>query len=130
VTVSSGSELMATILSGNARVRQPRLFDAIRAGSSETALVAGWAGTPRPGSPSLDTQEEQTAGGRCRLISAECPLSSRSAHPPAWPRTALKVKGFGCRPVVTYPRVMRAGVRSLPGRNPRGPGDSLQSMGI
>jgi hypothetical protein len=69
---------------------KPRLFDAIRAGSSETALVAGWAGAPRPGGPSLDTQAELTAGGHCRLISAECPLPSRSAHPPAWPGVALK----------------------------------------
>ena len=28
------------------------------------------------------------------------------------------VKGFGCRPVVTYPRVLRAGVRKPPGKEP------------
>src|SRR5271157_5491594 len=32
--------------------------------------------------------------------------------------TALPVKGFGCRPVVTYPRVLRAGVRKPPGKEP------------
>jgi hypothetical protein len=32
---------------------------------------------------------------------------------------AEMVKGFGCRPVVTYPRVMRAGVRKPPRKEPR-----------
>ena len=32
------------------------------------------------------------------------------------------VKGFGCRPVVTYPRVMRAGVRKPPRKEPAGAG--------
>jgi hypothetical protein len=28
------------------------------------------------------------------------------------------VKGFGCRPIVTYPRVLRAGVRKPPSGEP------------
>jgi len=30
------------------------------------------------------------------------------------------VKGFGCRPVVTYPRALRAGVRKTPRKEPAG----------
>jgi hypothetical protein len=30
------------------------------------------------------------------------------------------VKGFGCRPVVTYPRALRAGVRKPPRKEPGG----------
>ena len=45
-------------------------------------------------------------------------------------RGQLMVKGFGCRPVVTCPRVLRAGVGKPPGRNPRGLGGGLPSMGI
>ena len=32
------------------------------------------------------------------------------------------MKGFGCRPVATYPRVMRAGVRKPPRKEPAGAG--------
>jgi hypothetical protein len=34
--------------------------------------------------------------------------------------TAAQVKGFGCRPVVTYPRALRAGVRKPPRKEPAG----------
>jgi hypothetical protein len=34
------------------------------------------------------------------------------------PDRRLIVKGFGCRPVVTYPRALRAGVRKPPGKEP------------
>src|SRR6266851_2651347 len=33
---------------------------------------------------------------------------------------SLEVQGFGCRPVVTYPPVLRPASESPPGRNPRG----------
>jgi hypothetical protein len=33
---------------------------------------------------------------------------------------SLMVKGFGCRPVVTYPRALRAGVRKPPRKEPAG----------
>jgi hypothetical protein len=35
-------------------------------------------------------------------------------------RTAAWVKGFGCRPVVTYRRALRAGVRKPPRKEPGG----------
>jgi hypothetical protein len=41
-----------------------------------------------------------------------------------------QVKGFGCRPVVTYPRALGPASESPPGRNPRGPHGRLLSMGI
>jgi hypothetical protein len=34
--------------------------------------------------------------------------------------SAAMVKGFGCRPVVTYPRALRAGVRNPPQEEPAG----------
>jgi hypothetical protein len=41
------------------------------------------------------------------------------------------VKGFGCRPVVTYPAVLRAGVRKPPRKEPaEGWAGGLPSMGI
>ena len=41
-----------------------------------------------------------------------------------WPPSAMsqKVKGFGCRPVVTYLRALRAGVRKPPRKEPAGAG--------
>src|SRR5215475_11178753 len=36
--------------------------------------------------------------------------------------TASLVKGFGCRPVVTYPAVLRAGVGKPPRKEPAGAG--------
>ena len=39
------------------------------------------------------------------------------------------VKGFGCRPVVSYPPVLRPASESLPGRNPRGLGGRLAVYG-
>ena len=36
------------------------------------------------------------------------------------------VKGFGCRPVVTYPRVLRAGVRKPPRKEPAGAGREVE----
>jgi hypothetical protein len=39
------------------------------------------------------------------------------------------VKGFGCRPMVTYPRALRAGVRKPPGRNPRAAGLAVDDYG-
>src|SRR5271154_6969668 len=40
------------------------------------------------------------------------------SHSTLAPGMALPVKGFGCRPVVTYPSVLRAGVRKPPGKEP------------
>jgi len=37
-------------------------------------------------------------------------------------RTAGMVKGFGCRPVVTYLGALRAGVRKPPRKEPSGSG--------
>src|ERR1700720_1225091 len=37
-------------------------------------------------------------------------------------RRSEMVKGFGCRPVVTYPRALRAGVRKPPRKEPAGGG--------
>src|SRR5437667_12790025 len=42
--------------------------------------------------------------------------------------TAAVVKGFGCRPVVTYP-VLRAGVRKPPRKEPAGPGGRSAAYG-
>ena len=44
--------------------------------------------------------------------------------------TAAVVKGFGCRPVVTYLRALRAGVRKPPRKEPAGAGRQLALMGI
>jgi hypothetical protein len=49
-------------------------------------------------------------------------LATQLGRRPRPPARSLKVKGFGCRPVVTYPAVLGAGVRKPPGRNPRGAG--------
>jgi hypothetical protein len=38
--------------------------------------------------------------------------------PDVW--ASALVKGFGCRPVVTYPRALRAGVRKPPRKEPAG----------
>src|SRR5213078_271367 len=43
-------------------------------------------------------------------------------------RTTGIVKGFGCRPVVTYP-VLRAGVRKPPRKEPAGPGGRSAAYG-
>jgi hypothetical protein len=40
------------------------------------------------------------------------------------------VKGFGCRPVVTYLHALRAGVRKPPRKEPAGAGRQLAPMGI
>jgi hypothetical protein len=41
-----------------------------------------------------------------------------------------KVKGFGCRPVVTIPRALGGPAsESLPGRNPRGAGQAVAVYG-
>ena len=45
-------------------------------------------------------------------------------------RTAAFVKGFGCRPVVTYPPVMGPASESLRGRNPRGLAGGLRLWGF
>src|SRR5262245_54117846 len=37
-------------------------------------------------------------------------------------RATAEVKGFGCRPVVTYPAVLRAGVGKPPRKEPAGAG--------
>ena len=42
---------------------------------------------------------------------------------------SAQVKGFGCRPVVTYPRVLRAGVRKPPRKEPAGLGGQLPVYG-
>jgi hypothetical protein len=62
---------------------------------------------------------------RCRLSLAVAarpgegrPTERRPAVRPLAAGTTLHVKGFGCRPVVTYPRVLRAGVRKPPGKEP------------
>ena len=39
-----------------------------------------------------------------------------------WRRPAAQVKGFGCRPVVTYLRALGAGVRKPPRKEPAGAG--------
>ena len=41
-----------------------------------------------------------------------------------------KVKGLGCGPIVTYPSVLRAGVRKPPRKEPAGAGGRSASMGI
>jgi len=38
----------------------------------------------------------------------------------AHPVLSDMVKGIGCRPAVTYPRALRAGVRKPPGKEPAG----------
>jgi hypothetical protein len=42
---------------------------------------------------------------------------------------AALVKGFGCRPVVRYPSVLRAGVRKPPRKEPAGAGRQLAFEG-
>jgi hypothetical protein len=49
---------------------------------------------------------------RTAAVGASLSLSLRSGN------RSFHVKGFGCRPVVTYPRVLRAGVRKPPGKEP------------
>src|SRR5271166_1302455 len=49
---------------------------------------------------------------------SESRISTLLSHSAPAAGTALPVKGFGCRPVVTYPRVLRAGVRKPPGKEP------------
>src|ERR1044071_7800985 len=44
----------------------------------------------------------------------------RFSHRWAPPAMSAVVKGFGCRPVVTYPPVVRAGVRKPPRKEPAG----------
>src|ERR1700720_4517544 len=44
-------------------------------------------------------------------------------------RRSEMVKGFGCRPVVTYPRALRAGVRKPPRKEPAGVGRQLAVYG-
>jgi hypothetical protein len=73
---------------------------------------------------------EALAGGKeiCQVVRRLLSISVRFPHlrPLTAPsclwgyvrRVAQVVKGFGCRPVVTYPRVLRAGVRKPPGKEP------------
>jgi hypothetical protein len=53
------------------------------------------------------------------LTSAEWLSPTQLGHSGFAVGTALPVKGFGCRPVVTYPRVLGPASESLQGRNPR-----------
>ena len=41
-------------------------------------------------------------------------------------RVTALVKGFGCRPVVTYLRALRAGVRKPPRKEPAGVGEGFR----
>ena len=56
-----------------------------------------------------------------------CPYDGQLLHPrqlsassPGLGRMAAYQKGFGCRPVVTYLRALRAGVRKPPRKEPGG----------
>src|SRR6516225_10334472 len=48
------------------------------------------------------------------------PCSTRSRHCSFARARSGQVKGFGCRPVVTYPAVLGAGVRKPPRKEPAG----------
>src|SRR5437660_11630037 len=50
------------------------------------------------------------------------PMSTPRGQPRPLRGMTAVVKGFGCRAVVTYPRVLRAGVRKPPRKEPAGAG--------
>src|SRR5258705_11400520 len=58
----------------------------------------------------------------------ECRISTLLSHSDRGQRRAALVEGFGCRPVVTYPRVMRAGVRKPPREEPSGGGRTASGL--
>jgi hypothetical protein len=55
--------------------------------------------------------------------------SPPSFHSPGGGGLADKVKGLGCRPVVTYLRALRVGVRKPPRKGPAGAGRQLAVYG-
>src|SRR6202030_2671113 len=67
--------------------------------------------------------------GITRRADRERPLSICARRAGRGRSMAGVVKGFGCRPVVTYPRVMRAGVRKPPRKEPAGAGRQLAVYG-
>jgi hypothetical protein len=57
----------------------------------------------------------------CRnVIIPRTTLCARSLPRGDCPPTTGRVQGFGCRPVASYPPVLRAGVRKPPGKEPAG----------
>src|SRR5438105_4798819 len=65
------------------------------------------------------------AGRTGGSFARERPLSKLSSEPG---QRSAQVKGFGCRPVVTYPRVLRAGVRKPPRKEPAGAGRTASGL--
>jgi len=57
------------------------------------------------------------------------PLPANSGSCACASRLSDMVKGFGCRPVVTYLRALRAGVRKPPRKEPAGAGRQLAVYG-
>jgi hypothetical protein len=65
-------------------------------------------------------------GGR---VDRERQISTLRCRSQPCPGRSVKVKGFGCRPVVTYPRALRVGVRKPPRKEPAGAGRQLAVYG-
>src|SRR5262249_41779418 len=93
-----------------------------------TVLGRYWDQAGKVSSGTRNRGKASGAQGAARLdristISEHCrgrPLptqSGPSASPAAIP---APVQGFGCRPVASYPPVLRAGVRKPPGKEPAG----------